>query len=175
MNKLDKYYLPKNGNTESIINLNLESQFGRIELNRFLKKYKISNFWSGKFFIKRLINKIFKYKLKQKNNWNTSFWNSIEINVVNSIVTFNENFHMNDFLSQIKKRRMKDILNYKELINSDIDMGYPLFITGECLNLVSSSKIVNNQLFMLDGSRRLIASMLNNTKNIKIIIISNKS
>ena len=56
---------------------------------------------------------------------------------------------MSNFLSQIKKQRMKDILNYKELINNDIDMGYPLFITGECLNLVSSSKIVNNQLLCL--------------------------
>ena len=43
----------------SSINLEIEilSIIENIELNKFLKTYKISNLWNGKFFIKRIIKK----------------------------------------------------------------------------------------------------------------------
>ena len=44
-----------------------------------LSQYKISNFWKGKFFIKRLINKIFKYHIKMQMVWKNDFWKKIVI------------------------------------------------------------------------------------------------
>ena len=44
-----------------------------------LRKYKISNFWKGNFFIKRLINKIFKYQLNIPLKWDQKFWDIISV------------------------------------------------------------------------------------------------
>ena len=45
------------------IDINLKEHITNVNINLFIKSYKISNLWKGKFFIKRLINKIFKYQL----------------------------------------------------------------------------------------------------------------
>ena len=68
----------------SSINLEIEilSIIENIDLNRFLKTYKISNLWNGKFFIKRIIKKIFKYQLSSNIKWNNNFWDLITVNLV---------------------------------------------------------------------------------------------
>ena len=43
-----------------LIDIELVNLIKIIPTDKFIKEYKISNFWTGKFFIKRLINKIFK-------------------------------------------------------------------------------------------------------------------
>ena len=84
MNNFNKYSLYEIGKTEEFISIDLIKILQKIDTKKFIKNYKISNFWKGKFFIKRLINKIFKYKLNQKMIWNPKFWNEINIQIIKS-------------------------------------------------------------------------------------------
>ena len=136
MNKINKYSLSKIGKTEKFISIDLIKILQKIDTKKFLKNYTISNFWKGKFFIKRLINKIFKYKLNQKMIWNPKFWDGINIQVIKSKIYFNKKTYNDEFMSQLTSRRKKDILKYKKIMKKNIHMGYPLFITGECLNQI---------------------------------------
>ena len=55
------------------VNIKIKSCLEELDVNEFINFYKISNFWTGKFFIKRIINKIFKYQIKKKMIWNKNF------------------------------------------------------------------------------------------------------
>ena len=57
-------------------------------------------------------------------------------------------------------------------MKENIDLGYPLFITGKCLKKIGGIELNEKKIYMLDGSRRLIASVLNGLKEIKILLIS---
>ena len=57
------------------------------------------------------------------------------------------------------------------MIDNKVDLGYPLFISGKCLNLIDGNVNVN-EIYMLDGSRRLIASLLSNKLDICIWLIT---
>lgn len=172
MNKFNKYSLYEIGKTEEFISIDLIKILQKIDTKKFIKNYKISNFWKGKFFIKRLINKIFKYKLNQKMIWNPKFWNEINIQIIKSQIYFKKETYNDEFMSQLTSKRKKDILKYKKIMKNNIHMGYPLFITGECLNQIGEKKINENKIFILDGSRRLIASLLNENKEIDILLIT---
>ena len=53
------YSIDKTGITESNLEINLISNLNRVNVNSFIKRYKVSNFFKGKYFLKRLIKKIF--------------------------------------------------------------------------------------------------------------------
>ena len=171
MNKIKNYSLSNIGKTEKNISINLIKSVQIINTNKFLKNYKISNFWKGKFFIKRLINKIFKYKLNQKMIWNVNFWNEINIEIINSKVYLKKRTNNFKFLSELNSKRKKDILKYQIMLKNNINLGYPLFISGKCLNQLGGNEIDEKKIFMLDGSRRIIANVLNEVKEIKILLI----
>ena len=63
--------------------------------------------------------------------------------------------------------------NYKSLIQKNNKLDYPLFIDSQSLNLLGANEN-NNELYMLDGSRRIIASLLCGIKKQKIYLISIK-
>jgi hypothetical protein len=140
-------------------------------LNFFIANYKISKFFKGKFFIKRLINKIFKYKLNKKILWDKNFWNKISIHMFESKIRLKIN--IDDFNNKINKHtksdRLKDVMNYKELLMKGCNLGEPLYISSKCLNYLGAD-IKEDKVFILDGSRRLVAyTMLN--MNPKILLI----
>ena len=65
--------------------------------------------------------------------------------------------------------RLKDVKKYKNLLNNGVDLGSPLYITSQCLNLLGTD-VSKNKFYILDGSRRLVAyTMLN--MNPKILLI----
>ena len=78
---LHNYNLPATGKTENILNINLLKYLQTKNTSKFVQNYKISNFWKGKYFIKRLINKIFKYKLNLRMIWDSKFWDKIDIQI----------------------------------------------------------------------------------------------
>ena len=57
--------------------------------------------------------------------------------------------------------RYSDIKKYQELIIKGFDLGNPLYISGNCLNYLGAT-IESNNIYILDGSRRLIANINNN-------------
>ena len=58
MNHTFKQFLTRDNSI--VVNIKLKKYISNIPIDIFIKEYKISNLWKGKFFIKRLINKIFK-------------------------------------------------------------------------------------------------------------------
>ena len=98
MNKLKFSLL---GETESLILINiLDQKSNKLELTTFIKNYKISNFFKGKFFIIRLIKKIFKYKLITKFSWKKNFWDKINITCVNASISTKKYDEFELFLKQ---------------------------------------------------------------------------
>ena len=158
------------------VNIELKSLNTILDVNTFIKSYKISNLWSGKFFIKRLIKKIFKYKIKKKINWDKKFWDLVEIKSYKTNIYTDETSDIElekIFSDKTTTKRFNDILKYKNLLLKNTNIGNPLYITSECLNLLGA-KISINEVFILDGSRRLTANILIN-KNPDIVIIESKN
>ena len=133
-----------------------------------LRQYKISNFWKGKFFIKRLINKIFKYHIKTQMIWKNDFWEKIIIKKgaanIDSFETLSESIE-----KKISSKRYKDIKHYEKLISNDNDLDPLLFISGKAVSYLGA-EILDKDFFILDGTRRLIAHALSN-KSPDILII----
>ena len=139
-----------------------------------IRSYKISNFWKGRFFLKRLINKIFKYRLYKPLKWEKKFWDIITIKSGVSEIKLSESLKDVESLGQIIKKntqqeRFEDIKKYQKLINTGIDMGPLLYITGRCVNYLGG-ETNENDIFILDGSRRLISNILTK-KNPEILLM----
>ena len=62
---------------------------------------------------------------------------------------------------------------YQSLLKSGHDLGYLLFISGSCINYLGGDAD-NNDIFMLDGARRLYAHILNES-NPNILFIDLKT
>ena len=158
-----------------IIDIKLKNHIANIPIDIFIKEYKISNFWTGKFFVKRLINKIFKYNLNKKLIWDENFWNNISINLFESKISniVNDSNSFKDKITQsMSSSRLNDVKKYKDLLNKGIDLGSPLYITSQCLNLLGAD-ISKDKFYILDGSRRLVAyTMLNMNPEILLLDIN---
>ena len=156
------------------VNITLHEQIKIITTKQFLKNYKISNFFKSKFFIKRLLKKIFKYHIKQQMYWKNDFWDKITLHVFKTHINLNNIKNIDDFEKKITDKtltkRLNDIKKYQKKINSgNNNLGEPLFITSNALNYIGARDI-NNSVYILDGSRRIIANILN-TVNPNILII----
>ena len=171
MNEFQDYCLPEIGTTENILTIKLLNYLQTKNKIEFFQSYKISNYWRGKYFIKRLINKVFKYKLKENMSWNKKFWDHIQIQLIEAKISLKENIEHNNLISNYSQKRQVSILKYKSMIDNKVDLGSPLFISGQCINLIGGNVNVN-EIYMLDGSRRLIASLLSNKLDICIWLIT---
>ena len=171
--KNKKFNLEVTPNGEAVINILLLEKNSIINTEFFLKKYKISNFFSGKFFIKRLIKKIFKKKLKNMIFWKIDFWNKITIYKHKTKISVLMDNDIKKFEKLLIKntlyKRMKDIYKYQKLLNKGINLGQPLFITGKTINYLGGN-IEENSILILDGSRRIIANLLSE-KNPEILLM----
>ena len=148
-----------------------------INTHSFIKKYKISKIFYGKYFLKRLIKKVFKYQIKKKMIWKKNFWEEILIYKLDiDINLFDKDRYsiIKYFNKNINSKRLKDIEKYQQYINKGINVGMPLYITSDCINfLVGDKNLTKNKAFILDGSRRLIANIFNGI-NPNILVIDLK-
>jgi len=171
-----KFNLVKKGNTEALINFKLNNPFDEIPIDKFIRQYKISNFFKGSFFIKRLINKIFKYKINKQVIWTSNFWETVSVLKYKASITHNSN-DLISFIEEVNKnysnRRIKKIYSLKKIIKDNNNIEYPLFISGDCLNLINAN-VSNDSIYMLDGSRRIIAYLLNDISNINVYLLVKK-
>ena len=172
---MNNYKQSNIGFTETMINVHSIKENNFINIDSFVRFYKISKIFKGKFFLKRLIKKIFKYKIYTIINWRKSFWNDI------SVVDCSAKLSLNKDISTIKdiekkiiencpNNRIKSIYKYKNLIKSGQSLGAPLYITGNCLNYLGSN-VKENEIYMLDGSRRLVATLLADVNQTKLFLI----
>ena len=168
MNKYNQYITP---DKTISIDIELKSVIKEIEITDFTKNYKISNIWKGRFFIKKLINKIFKYQLNTPIKWTPNFWDSIKIELIDINIFIKENKLDLELEEKTTKKRFQDIKKYQKLL-AQIDMGEPLYITSRALNIIGAN-LKEDEIFILDGSRRLVANILNNT-NPNIILVDLK-
>tara|TARA_Y100000996_G_scaffold630_1_gene572 strand:- start:2008 stop:2550 length:543 start_codon:yes stop_codon:yes gene_type:complete len=155
------------------VNILLKRKPLLLDTNQFLNKYQISRIFKGKFFIKRLIKKIFKNQNQSNFLWNNKFWKIITISKFETEVNIIDNSDINQFQINVFKnttdKRVKNINKYKKLLKNNVDLGCPLFITGHALNYVGAN-LEKNTFFILDGSRRLVANIISK-KNPKILLI----
>tara|TARA_B110000116_G_scaffold252489_1_gene248411 strand:+ start:610 stop:1137 length:528 start_codon:yes stop_codon:yes gene_type:complete len=158
MNKSYQFKTYKNKN----IDIKFTKFIKNIDISVFLKTYKVSNFIFGKFVIRRLFNKIFKYHLSKKIIWRNTFWDKIDIKLIETKVILDSNLSIiaNNYSKYSNMRRIESIKEYQSLLNTGHDLGCPLFVSGSCINYLGGN-IENSDIFMLDGSRRLYAHILN--------------
>jgi hypothetical protein len=173
-----KLNLVNSGNTEYIISIRLLNISDIIDVKIFIQNYKISNFFKGNFFIKRLINKVFKYKLQESMVWDNDFWNLVEITNYKTSINISDKIkNVTEFEKELNKKfsskRIKNIYKLKKMLNQNIVFDFPLFITGECLDLLGAST-PSNSLYMLDGSRRCLAYVLNEINDINTYVMTLK-
>ena len=167
-----QYHFKTYGNVNA--NLSIIKPIEVFNSSDFLVNYKVSNFLKGRFFIKRLIKKIFKYQLKEKFYWKNDFWGRIECNLFETNLIFNCSADTinNHFKNNLKVKKYNDIIKYQKIIKKGISMDPPLFIGSDCMNYLGGN-IKKNELFILDGARRIYAHMLN-LENPNIVLISLK-
>ena len=152
-----------------------------IEANKFLKSYKIPSLFFGKYFTKRLIKKIFrsnhyKYQFNKKFYWRKNFWDDIIFYKIKTEIIIPSNEFQNieeKILQNTTPKRIEKILKYKRLILDSIDLGNPLFISSELLNSLGA-EINNKDIIILDGSRRLVSSILASV-NPEIVLLDFKN
>ena len=107
--------------------------------------------------------------------WNRNFWELIKVYELKYTYTLPGSIQSLDelYLELSRgdtKKRFDDIKKYRELIKKGINLNYPLFISGKVLNLLGAD-IHGNDIYFLDGTRRLLANILNDNKNNKALII----
>jgi len=176
MNKKYIFLEPIIRYSNNFITLNLVvNEDIEISTIEFISNYKISNFWKGKFFIKKLIKRVFKYRLKRLMIWDNKIWNVMKVYSLSYDYKFPKNINNLDELyielsKDGRKNRLNDIKKYKELFKKDINLNYPLFISGKALNFIGG-KVDNDSVYFLDGKRRLLANILNGGNNSKALLI----
>ena len=168
MNKSYTFLKPITKSSDDFITLNLV-------VNEFISTYKISNLWKGKFFIKKLVKRIFKYRLKSPMIWDSNIWDIMKIYELEYDYKFPDSINSVDelYLELSKsdtKKRFNDINKYKELIKEGVDLNLPLFISGKTLNFIGGN-VDDSAIYFLDGTRRLLANILNGGNKNKAVLI----
>jgi len=161
-----------------IIVESLDSSILNLDITSFLSFYHFSRFKKGKYFLKRLLKRIINKKLDKKMIWKHDFWSQIKVEKREITIKYqkeNVNKIIENFLnSDQSSRRMKNIVYYKSLIEDNIDLGYPLYINGDCLNTLATDSSNPYDILMIDGARRFWANILNNNKKMYIWLITLK-
>ena len=123
-----------------------------------------------------LIKRIFKRRIHTEIRWDKSLWRKIEISLIKAQIPKNKYIDVNTLEAKIKQevkpRRFVDIKNYQLQLTKGTNYPPPLYISGKCINYLGG-KVDDNLLFILDGSRRLTAHILNK-HDPKILLIDLK-
>ena len=147
-----------------------------IDVTYFLKNYKISNIWRGKWIIKRLINRIFKRRIHQVIQWDKTLWDRIQVTLIEAGIQENKYSDIDivekNIKDKVKLNRFDDIKKYQLLLTKGVQLPPPLYISGRCINYLGGN-VDDNLLFILDGARRITAHILNKC-NPKILILDLK-
>ena len=166
------------GRKSSVVTITLFEIIETFDINQFLKKFKLSKWKRGKYFLDRHIQKVFYKNIEKDVTMNNYHLDDIEIVRYSAFIEYTKSNIENVILTHLKpsqtKRRMKDIIKYSTLIKDGIDIGSPIYIQGNCINKWGGN-VASNKLFQIDGSRRLVSYLINQKSNLIIDVISLKT
>ena len=164
------------GNKAPIITLKFEKEIITEDIDTFLRHYHFSKFKRGRFFLKRLLKKILT-KINNSSVINNIFFKKIQVKLIQIRIEYiNENaisIIRKSLISTQSNRRIKNIENFEQLIEQDIDLGFPLYIQRECLSEIATDVGYGTPI-QVDGSRRLMANILNKKQSYRIWLITLK-
>ena len=166
------------GNSSPIVLINLNKVVLTKDIVTFLSFYHFSKFKRGKYFLKRLLNRIFSKQLNENMLWDSNFWDIIQIDKMEAKIKYNNPDTSEIILDYLNisqsRRRIDNIMNYKSLLDDGVDLGHPLYITRDCLNTLGYISKKSDDLFIVDGARRFWANLLNEKGSMHIWLISLK-
>ena len=186
--RIQQYQLFPSGRTEQLLKIVPEYQLEHPrDPNQVLANYRFSGIRRGIKPLRRLLSKVLSDKLGQKTRWDKSFWKNILVMPISCQLLMRANgipisqldgaefaaFRYSVFESLSPRRRFK-IQKYTQLMAQDIDLGFPVFVTGAALDHIGGNA-QNQHIFMLDGARRIVASALNRNDNLKIWLLENRA
>lgn len=179
---------PKIGVVEKYINLSPQNYLGKLSSTfQALKNYEVKPFGIGLPVVQSIIAHVFKTKLNKACQWKEDLWRK------SYVVHFNCSLSRHgDALSfsQLKPNSFRDIspefseaegadrekhaLEYAQKIKEGVELGCPLYVTSAVLNYLGA-ELDDNEIYMLDGARRIEAMALSHRDEIEIQIIVSES
>jgi SAM-dependent methyltransferase len=181
---LADYYQERIGITESFVAIRPKRIVGALlSPYEVLNAYSIKGNGRGYRAVKAMLKKIFAEKIKRKLVWDDSIWSrAVVVRVSCDIVDAQsgEPIHTRkpQTLTDINfafahldgKRRERQIYSLAEKLRTGVDIPPPVYVSGSFLNALKA-KVNERSLFMLDGARRLSATLLNHRGQIDIYIV----
>jgi len=171
MTIINNYYQSKIGITEKIVTLNPIKELDSVlDVKNFIHNYRFSRFGFNLIIMKRLIKKLLLEKLQTEMIWNKKIWANSKVILLNCEFIIQNNKALNQLKNildegalyrykgkLISNNRLIDIEKLINKINKNITLDPPLFISGKILNQLGG-KINANEIFVIDGSRRILAN-----------------
>lgn len=180
---LCSYRQPPAGTTEQFIAVQPQQVMGHTSSAwQSVKTYEIPPFGHGLPAIERIIAHIVTTKLGGNPRIPGDFWNRVIAVKVQcdlrrpsgqqfapGLATLGDIDPA--FLAAEGPQREADIKRYAELLGQGHDLGAALYITGEALNISGGGAAPPESIFMVDGARRISASVLAGKRAIEIVIL----
>jgi len=178
----EAFHQPSAGETEKYICVQPRTAESVSSSWQALKEYEIPPFGKGFFAVSHIITHIISSKLGGIAQIPPDFYSRTIALTVDCSLKRNtgQPFESTvDTLSKIDpafadaegQERGAAIEHYARLISQGQDLGFPLYITGTALGICGGVHNDPNGIYMIDGARRISASVLAGKQNIKIMLL----
>lgn len=182
--KLLDYSQPAAGIIESFIDLKPAKMLSGVSSSyQALKDYAIKPFGVGLPVMEKIIRHIFQKKLKSNCSWTDDVWQNTYVVTLDCKLVVRETGQLCselkansfddvslEFAKQEGAERESHALEYAQKLKAGEDLGFPLYVSGKVLNTLGAN-ISDNEMYMLDGARRIGASVLAHKETIKIQLL----
>ncbi|MBU1863540.1 MAG: 50S ribosomal protein L11 methyltransferase [Candidatus Omnitrophica bacterium] len=182
--KIMQYVQPPAGNTERHISVQpLIVTSGVTSSFECLKNYYIRDFGRGPEAAQRVIEMIFRKKFKKTMNWKHNLWQKtvaltvkcrLRSSQTGELFSTSKPCSFEDinrvYAQAVEEPRKKDAYQYVQNIRSGKNMGFPLYVSGAVLNYLGAG-VDENTMYMLDGTRRIMAHALAHRQYITIMLL----
>jgi hypothetical protein len=154
---------------------------------RLLSDYLIRDFGKGIPAAEQIIRIIFRRKFQKQIDSPFHFWNNLvavtvtcELHSVTTGLRFEQTKPQTledidpELERKMEEERKQDVRRYTEQIKKGQNLGNPLYISGQILNLLGAGTD-EKAIYMMDGARRIMAGALTHQRYIDIILLLEES
>ncbi len=155
-----------------------------------LADYHVSGYGTGMGSVERVIEELFAEKLQSRFDPSIKAWNSWVMLTLNA--RFYSTIHekeaadlgpsgLTDIHPELESivgpQALEQVHTYTEMLRNQQDLGTPLYITGDALCDMGANPFIigRSSLWMLDGAKRIMAQVLNHTRDIRVRLIMTES